>query len=73
MNRFVDVGCPDGTPHRKTERGKTVKVGTPLGTRWLHNPEQRKWYMVKLCPACKGVHRPENVRNDRLVIPRSAM
>lgn len=67
MNNFVDVPCP------RLQRGTTIGGGSLCGTRWLHNPQQRKWYMVKLCPRCRGVHKPQGIREDRLVIPNRAM
>lgn len=68
MNRFVDAPCPI-----LVERGRTVSGTQLVGTRWLHNPQTKKWYMVKLCPQCKQVHKPADVRDDRLVIPNKAM
>ena len=70
MNDFVDVPCPTGPDKR---RGKTVSSRSLSGTRWLHNPHQRRWYMVALCPHCRGVHKPHGIREDRLVIPKKAM
>lgn len=64
MARFVDAPCPI-----KTKRGKTLNDGRMLGTRWLHNPQVKKWYFVKHCPYCKGIHKPEGIREDRLIIP----
>lgn len=63
MNRFVDAPCPI-----LTERGKTLNDGRLLGTRWLHNPQTKKWYMVKRCPECGAIHKPADVREDRLII-----
>lgn len=65
MNRFVDAPCPI-----ITERGKTTNDGRLLGTRWLHNPQTKKWYMVKRCPECKKIHKPVDIREDRLIIPK---
>lgn len=64
MAQFVDAPCPI-----ITERGKTTNDGRLLGTRWLHNPQVKKWYLVKTCPECKQIHKPANIREDRLVIP----
>lgn len=67
MNTFVDVPCDRANP---TGRGKTIPANRQVGTRWLHNPQTRKWYMVAVCPYCRGVHAPKDVRSDRLVYPR---
>lgn len=64
MSTFVDAPCPI-----ITARGRTVVAGNLYGTRWLHNPQQRRWYFVKECPECRGIHKPRGVREDRLVIP----
>ena len=64
MTQFIDAPCPV-----LTERGKTLNDGRLLGTRWLYNPQLKRWYLVKLCPECKQIHKPANVRDDRLVIP----
>ena len=66
MNRFVDVSCPSPGA---APRGRTLTVLDLSGTRWLHNPNTRKWYMVKVCPHCRGVHPPAGVHTDRLVVP----
>jgi hypothetical protein len=63
MNRFVDAPCP-----ALVERGKTISDGRLIGTRWLYNPQVKKWYMVKACPHCSQIHKPKSVRDDRLVI-----
>jgi hypothetical protein len=63
MNQFVDVPCPI-----LTARGKTLNDGRLMGTRWLHNPQIKRWYMVKRCPQCGAIHKPADIREDRLII-----
>lgn len=64
MNRYFDVPCPTLTP----AEGEIAP-----GTRWLHNRQVKKWYMVKACPVCRQVHLPTDIRADRLVIPPAAV
>ena len=63
MGQYVDTECPDRAKYDHD-------YGRLAGTRWLNNTQVKKWYMVKRCPYCKGIHEPANIRKDRLVIPK---